>query len=202
MSQEEDRELATTEQLNDEESGDFKLESKAFEYKEDDFENKSEEMSNEDEDDDGENKLLQPPTSRRAKKVMSSEQVQELPDHDEYEKELAELRQHEIDGAAQRLQHSDKNIKLSEEEDSPITIIANDDQEFLGLVEEVPLEKKKKRKTKGKVRKRPPAVNFDLAADVIRIPRQNNKFLGEGDFSEDLPEELQGIVSFSSHSHY
>lgn len=161
-------------------------------------EEKSEEIEQENKDEEGEEDTILPgaPTSKRVRKVMSTEQVQALPDHDEYEKELAELRQHQLDGEAQRLQHSDQNIKLSEEDISPITIVSNDDQEFFGLVEEVPLEKRKKRKTKGKVRKRPPAVNFDLAADIIRIPRQNNKLLGEGDFSEELPDELEGIVSF------
>lgn len=88
-----------------------------------------------------------------------------------------------------------KTIEL-DRDGTIIETLPQSDHEFLGLVKEVPLEKSVKKKARGKVRKRPPAVNFDTAVEVIRIPRENIRFFGEGNFPEDVPSEIEEIVRF------
>ena len=134
--------------------------------------------------------IYRPPAgvSRHLRKISTA--PIELPALEEDEEEL---RQIQDEGEATRLSRSGHG-KSEEKDEIPLSVLPHEDHEFLGLVEEVPLEKSKKKKTKGKARKRPPTVNYETATEIIRLPRVDAQYFGEGRFSSHLPEELEGIV--------
>jgi hypothetical protein len=108
-----------------------------------------------------------------------------------------DLHQMKTEAADTRQLRSDIHAKMEQEVrgETSVVVLAVEEHEFLGLVEEVPLEKAKKQRSQGKARKRLPKVDFSTAADVVRLPRINASFFGEGAFTERLPEQLEGIVS-------
>lgn len=117
-----------------------------------------------------------------------------IPDAEEYEKEVEELQKHSLRGAELRASRSESTNQLETVEDTVLKSLPPNEHEYLGLVKEVPLEKTENEQ--GKVRRRPSPVDFDLAEEIIRIPREHIIFFGEGSFPEDFPPELDGLVSY------
>src|SRR3990167_3657134 len=97
-------------------------------------------------------------------KIQNSGEYQvEIPlDLDDHDADIATV---ELEAEILRESHSKGSLLLDEEENKKEQEIKVDlspkDQEFLGLIEEKPVQKREKRRNKGKARKRPPPIRSE-----------------------------------------